>query len=282
MWPKDGLVRLRVGEHRLGRRVCGCGRVTVAASSAGVGAPTLYGDRIKATALYLMQAQHVPIGRIATLFREVFDASVSPGFLAGLVESAAGQTTPFLHQVRQQLGAAPVAHFDETGLAKPGAAMLDVGSGVAGLAVGFAQAFPALTVVGIDVMPRVLAFGARPPQERCPERVILRHQDVTELDEAESFDLAWVPAPFLPSRRSPPGSRGSTRRCDLAVPTWTTGRPSGFWRLLASAPSRHFRPRPAPQPSRSPESPELTRRGRTARRDPRCRYEPWLREIGRR
>jgi len=108
--------RLRVTEHRLTRRVCRCGTVTTAPAPAGVVAPTQYGDRLKALALYLMVAQHVPVGRTATLLREVFGASVSQGFLAGLLASAAGQAEPFLDQVRRMLVAAPVAHFDETGV----------------------------------------------------------------------------------------------------------------------------------------------------------------------
>ena len=40
-----------------------------------------------------------------------------------------------------------------------GARMLDVGTGVAAMAVAYAELFPRLTVVGIDVMPRVLAMA---------------------------------------------------------------------------------------------------------------------------
>src|SRR5829696_1429496 len=42
------------------------------------------------------------------------------------------------------------------GLGQPGARMLDVGTGIGALAVGFAEMFPQLHVTGIDVMDRVL------------------------------------------------------------------------------------------------------------------------------
>ena len=87
----------------------------------------------------------------------------------------------------------------EEALAKPGARMLDVGTGVAALAASYAELFPELTVVGIDVLPRVLAMAedlllASP----VADRVILREQDVIELTDQSTFALAWLPAPFVP------------------------------------------------------------------------------------
>ena len=41
-------------------------------------------------------------------------------------------------------------------LAAPGARMLDIGTGVGALAVGFGEAFPQLHVPGIDVLDRAL------------------------------------------------------------------------------------------------------------------------------
>lgn len=84
-------------------------------------------------------------------------------------------------------------------LARPGAMMLDVGTGVAAMAVVYAELFPELTVVGLDVLPRVLALGASTvAASRVTDRVVLREQDVATLDEEAIYALAWLPAPFLP------------------------------------------------------------------------------------
>lgn len=82
-------------------------------------------------------------------------------------------------------------------LASPGATMLDVGTGIGALAAAYAQAFPTLTVTGIDLSPRVLDLGAQRLAAQQVERVVLRCQSVTDLDEQAAYDLVWVPAPFL-------------------------------------------------------------------------------------
>jgi protein-L-isoaspartate O-methyltransferase len=84
-------------------------------------------------------------------------------------------------------------------LAAPGARMLDVGTGIGALAVGFAQAFPHLQVTGIDVLPRVLELArARVQGSQVADRVALRCQDVADLTEDAVYDMVWVPAPFVP------------------------------------------------------------------------------------
>jgi methylase of polypeptide subunit release factors len=84
-------------------------------------------------------------------------------------------------------------------LTRPGARMLDVGTGIGALAISCAQTFPQLHVTGIDVMPRALELaranvGASP----AAPRVELRQQDVAELTDEACYDLAWIPAPFVP------------------------------------------------------------------------------------
>jgi hypothetical protein len=84
-------------------------------------------------------------------------------------------------------------------LAQPGAMMLDVGTGVAAMAVAYAELFPELTVVGLDVLPRVLALAAATvAASGVADRVVLRDQDVATIDEEATYVLAWLPAPFVP------------------------------------------------------------------------------------
>jgi hypothetical protein len=81
----------------------------------------------------------------------------------------------------------------------PSPVMLDVGVGVAALAVAYCEAFPTLRVVGIDVFPRALELARTTvDQAGMTERIELRHQDVADLEDLDTFCLGWLPAPFVP------------------------------------------------------------------------------------
>lgn len=78
--------------------------------------------------------------------------------------------------------------------------VLDVGTGVAALALAFARELPDAEVVGIDVLERVLDLARKELAGAAPDvarRVSLRHQDVAELTEQAAYDLVWLPAPFV-------------------------------------------------------------------------------------
>ena len=110
-------VRPRVIEHRLlACRCAGCGVVTCAATPWGVTAPVQYGPRLAAAAVYLMVAHHLPVDRAARVMAEVLGARVSVGFLAGLLPRTARGLTGFTQRVAQVIRAAPVVHFDESGV----------------------------------------------------------------------------------------------------------------------------------------------------------------------
>ena len=76
---------------------------------------------------------------------------------------------------------------------------LDVGTGVGATALEAAERSPSLQVVGIDIWEPSLAL-ARANVAASPhaERIEIRAQDVTQLDELAAYTLAWLPAPFLP------------------------------------------------------------------------------------
>lgn len=84
-------------------------------------------------------------------------------------------------------------------LAAPGARMLDVGTGVGALAVGFAEAFPRLHVLGIDVLDRALSLAHQTvAASGVATRVTVSKHDVAEFSDDTGFDLAFLPAPFIP------------------------------------------------------------------------------------
>ena len=109
------LITLRVVEHRAQRRACTCGAVTQAAFPTEASAPTCYGPGVTALAVYLLGRQHLPVQRTAECLAEVFGAPVSTGWLASLLPDASARLEGFVAVAREQLIAAPVAHFDETG-----------------------------------------------------------------------------------------------------------------------------------------------------------------------
>jgi Methyltransferase domain len=77
--------------------------------------------------------------------------------------------------------------------------MLDVGVGVAAMAVEYCHTFPRLRVVGLDVLPRALELARRLVDEAgLANRIELRHLDVASLEDDRAYALAWLPAPFVP------------------------------------------------------------------------------------
>ena len=109
------VIELLAIEHRAQRRECGCGVVTRAPFPVEATAPTCYGPGVAALATYLLGRQHLPVERAAECLEEAFGAAVSTGWLSSLLPTAAARLDGFLAIAREQLAAAHVAHFDETG-----------------------------------------------------------------------------------------------------------------------------------------------------------------------
>ena len=84
-------------------------------------------------------------------------------------------------------------------LAAPGARMLDIGTGVAALAIGYARVFPQLHILGIDIFDRALDLARQAIRTSgLADRVSVRKQDVAAFADDSKFDLVWLPAPFIP------------------------------------------------------------------------------------
>jgi methylase of polypeptide subunit release factors len=88
--------------------------------------------------------------------------------------------------------------------AASGGSFLDVGVGVAELACVFCEAVPRARVVGLDPLPQAIELATRTVAAHgLADRAELRPQGVEELEDDATFDLAWVPMPFIPPAAVP-------------------------------------------------------------------------------
>jgi precorrin-6B methylase 2 len=85
-------------------------------------------------------------------------------------------------------------------LGRPGARFLDIGVGVARLAIAMCRAFPEIRVVGVDPYDAALAVARENiAREGLAERIELRQSSVEDVEDESVFELAWLPLVFIPS-----------------------------------------------------------------------------------
>lgn len=110
-----------------------------------------------------------------------------------------GFDDPILLQAQGSASAVVARLFGAAGLVPPEARVLDVGTGVGGLAVALCETFPGTTVVGVDPWEPALAIARENVAAAgVGDRVTLVASTVEELEDEEGFDLAWVPSFFIP------------------------------------------------------------------------------------
>ena len=109
--------RIEVTEHQAEVKQCpGCGACVQGAFPAHVTQPTQYGPRLKAFACYLYGQQFIPLARIRELLTAFYGHAPSEAVVLAATRQLVTRTDTTLERIRQQLIAAPVAHFDESGL----------------------------------------------------------------------------------------------------------------------------------------------------------------------
>lgn len=110
-------------------------------------------------------------------------------------------------------------------LAAPDARFLDIGVGVAAMAVEMVRQWPSLRVVGVDPLAKAIAMARDTVRAAgLADRIELREQGAEDLADENRFDLAWVPGLFVSEQALPRVLERAARAL----------RPGG-WLLLAFA-----------------------------------------------
>lgn len=113
---------LLVTEHQALRLRCpACQAVTAGTFPTDAPSRAQYGPRLRALAVYLSQAQFVPLGRVQQVLREVAGGlRLGRGTLVSWIQQAARTLEPVEAQLKAALRQAPVLHSDETGVRRGG------------------------------------------------------------------------------------------------------------------------------------------------------------------
>ncbi len=114
-------LRLEVTEHRAGHIRCpACAWVSVGRWPAEVPSRAQYGPKVRALAVYLVEEQLVPFGRVQQLLADLFGVRLGHGTLVAWTHQAAQVLAPVEQQLKAALHRAPVLHNDETGIRRAG------------------------------------------------------------------------------------------------------------------------------------------------------------------
>jgi 2-polyprenyl-3-methyl-5-hydroxy-6-metoxy-1,4-benzoquinol methylase len=113
---------------------------------------------------------------------------------------------PALLQAQGDMSRAFPRHFAAMAKERPdfaaafdGGHFLDIGVGVASLALEAAAQFPRLRVTGLDIWEPSLALArAHIAASPYADRVAVRAQDVTTLEETDAYTAIWFPILFFP------------------------------------------------------------------------------------
>ncbi|MBC8274219.1 MAG: IS66 family transposase [Chloroflexi bacterium] len=110
-------VRIEVTEHQAEIKVCPeCGERVKGDFPSNVTQPVQYGPRIKAQASYLNNYQLIPLARTCELLGDFYGHTPAEALVLDSNAAVVDHIEPSLDTIKQQIIAADVAHFDESGL----------------------------------------------------------------------------------------------------------------------------------------------------------------------
>ena len=114
-------VRLQITEHQaLHVRCPSCAHISVGVFPAEAPSRAQYGTQIRAVAVYLVEQQHLPLGRVQQLLSDLWRLQLGRGTLVSWIQQAARVLEPVERHIKDALTCASVLHHDETGVRRAG------------------------------------------------------------------------------------------------------------------------------------------------------------------
>ena len=117
-----------------------------------------------------------------------------------------GHTNPAILQERGRGSRSVARHFANLARQRPeldailtDCDFLDIGTGVGWLAIEAANLWSGMRIVGLDIWePSLQLAETNIAAEGLQDRITLRRQSISDIDDEAAFDLVWLPSPFLP------------------------------------------------------------------------------------
>jgi transposase len=112
---------MEVTEYQAEIKICRkCGREHKGTFPVDINNCVQYGERIKSIVIYLQGYQLLPFQRTAELCRELFSCPISEGTPDTILREGSNRLAIPVEQIKEQIKAAGVVNFDETGLSVNG------------------------------------------------------------------------------------------------------------------------------------------------------------------
>lgn len=111
--------KLEVTEHRLGQITC-CGVRQTGAYPLGVDASVQYGAGVRALVTLLSVSHSLSLERVSELCNDLFGYAINEQTLLSILARGFECAEPLVEYIKEQVLAAPVVHFDETGVRAAG------------------------------------------------------------------------------------------------------------------------------------------------------------------
>lgn len=113
--------------------------------------------------------------------------------------NAWSHSDPAILQAQGSASAVVATVIANAGFGGHGIRILDIGTGVAGLAMAFCRTFPGSTVVGLDPWEPALSLArSNVAKAGLESRITLHGTSIQSFEDNNGFDLVWVPSFFIP------------------------------------------------------------------------------------